>query len=91
MENISIFVSGLSARKQFTLPNVDQRRRVLDVLSALSLHHTTDCTRNSQRMYMQQVRDRYEAVVGHKTPSESTWFSHGSPTLIKRAQIFPRH
>jgi alpha-1,3-mannosyltransferase len=24
---------------------------------------------------MQQARDRYKALVGHKTPSESTWFS----------------
>ncbi|KAG2040396.1 glycosyltransferase family 69 protein [Suillus americanus] len=73
--NNPIFVSRLSARKQITLPSIDQRRRVLDLLSTLSPHHTTECTRNSQPLYVQQVRDRYDSLIGHKTPSESTWFS----------------
>jgi hypothetical protein len=40
----------------------------------------TECTQNSQPLYMQQVRDRYKALVGHNTPSESTWFSSWFPS-----------
>lgn len=29
----TVFVSRLSARKHFTLPNVDQRKRVLELLA----------------------------------------------------------
>ncbi|KAL4072175.1 glycosyltransferase family 69 protein [Scleroderma citrinum] len=69
-----VFVSRLSARKQFTLPNEEQRHRVLELLSTLSPHHTTECTRNSQPFYVQQVRDRYAPLVGHQSPSASSSF-----------------
>ncbi|KAF8843505.1 glycosyltransferase family 69 protein [Paxillus ammoniavirescens] len=70
-----IFVSRLSARKQFTLPNMDQRRRVLELLSTLTPHHTAQCTRNSQPLYVQQARERYQALVGYKPPAQSSWLS----------------
>ncbi|KAF9231768.1 glycosyltransferase family 69 protein [Melanogaster broomeanus] len=70
-----IFVSRLSARKQFTLPSTDQRRRVFELLSTLTPHHTTECTRNSQPLYAQQVRERYQPLIGYKPPTQSSWLS----------------
>ncbi|KIO11254.1 glycosyltransferase family 69 protein [Pisolithus tinctorius Marx 270] len=72
--NTPVFVSSLSARKHFTLPNVDQRKRVLELLSTLSPYHTAECTRNSQPLYIQQVRDRYKPLVASRSPSSpSSW------------------
>ncbi|EGO01270.1 glycosyltransferase family 69 protein [Serpula lacrymans var. lacrymans S7.3] len=74
--NGPIFVSRLSARKPVTLPSIDQRLRVLELLSTLSPHHTKECTRDSQPVYIQQVRDRYMSLVGHNKPSQSSWLTN---------------
>ena len=70
-----IFVSRLSARKQLTLPTTEQRRRVLELLSTLSPHHTAECTRHSQPLYAQQVRERYKSLVGFSETSQTPWLS----------------
>jgi hypothetical protein len=63
------------ARHPIPLPTLDQRRRVLDLLTSLSPHHTKDCTRNSQPLYVHQSRDRYAPLIGHNSPSSSSWLS----------------
>jgi alpha-1,3-mannosyltransferase len=70
-----IYVSRLSARKQLTLPTIEQRRRVLELLSTLSPHHTAECTRSSQPLYVQQVRERYQSLVGLRPTSQTSWLS----------------
>ncbi|KAG6331434.1 hypothetical protein ID866_7653 [Astraeus odoratus] len=72
--NAPVFVSRLSARKQFTLPNEDQRHRVLELLSTLSPHYTAECTRHSQPLYIQQVRERYVPLIGYRSSSSSSSF-----------------
>jgi alpha-1,3-mannosyltransferase len=54
---------------------MEQRRRVFDLLTTLSPHYTKECTRNAQRLYVQQVRDRYGPLIGHNDPSSSSWLS----------------
>lgn len=62
-----------STHQPIALPTVEQRFRVLELLTSLSPHHTKECTRNSQPLYMQQARERYAALLGHKPPSQSSW------------------
>ena len=62
-----------TTRQPIALPTVKQRHRVLELLTSLSPHHTKECTRNSQPLYAQQARERYAPLVGHKTPSQSSW------------------
>jgi alpha-1,3-mannosyltransferase len=50
---------------------------VLDLLTTLSQYHTKDCTRYSQPTYAQQVSERYAPLIGHQTPSSSSWFGFG--------------
>ncbi|KAF9233043.1 glycosyltransferase family 69 protein [Melanogaster broomeanus] len=70
-----IFVSRLSARKQFTLPSTEQRHRSSSC-SPRSLHtippnaHVTP-----NPLYAQQVRERYQPLIGYKPPTQSSWLS----------------
>ena len=59
--------------RQATPPTVEQRRRVLDILSTLSPHHTRECTRNLNPLYARQARDRYAPLIGHNPPASKSW------------------
>jgi hypothetical protein len=48
-----------TSSRQATPPTLEQRRRVLDVLSSLSPHYTRECTKNLNPQYARQARDRY--------------------------------
>jgi len=63
------------SRQPIRLPTLDQRARVLDLLSTLSPHYTKECTRNSQPLYVQQALERYSPLVGHNTPVGNSWIS----------------
>ncbi|CDZ97271.1 Mannosyltransferase 1, CMT1 [Phaffia rhodozyma] len=54
------------ARNQPSLPTLDQRHRVLELLSTLSPHHTTQCTRHAQPIYVAQALKRYEPLFVKK-------------------------
>ncbi|TBU24739.1 capsular associated protein [Dichomitus squalens] len=60
-------------RQPITLPTLPQRRRVLDLLTHLSPHYTKECTRNAQPMYKEQAMERYASLIGHQSPSSSSW------------------
>ena len=62
-------------RQPIVQPSIEQRFRVLELLSSLSPHHAKECTRNAQPLYAEQARERYSALIGHQTPSLSSWFS----------------
>ncbi|KAG9310171.1 glycosyltransferase family 69 protein [Chiua virens] len=66
---------GRSLPSNLALPTIDQRRRVLELLSTLSPHHTAECTRSSQPLYIQQVRERYKSLVGFDSASQASWLS----------------
>ncbi|EIW79794.1 glycosyltransferase family 69 protein [Coniophora puteana RWD-64-598 SS2] len=73
---LPIFVSRVTSSNKVTLPTLEQRRRVLDLLTTLTPHYTTECTRSSQPLYAEQVRERYASLIGHQAPSRtSNWFS----------------
>jgi alpha-1,3-mannosyltransferase len=59
------------SRQHILLPTLDQRRRVLDILTSLSPHYTKECTRSSrlQPLYSHQAQDRYASLVGHQSSS----------------------
>lgn len=61
------------ARQPIALPTIEQRFRVLELLTSLSPHHTKECTRNAQPLYIQQAQQRYASLIGHKSPSQSSW------------------
>ncbi|KAF8335285.1 glycosyltransferase family 69 protein [Amanita rubescens] len=63
------------SRQHITLPTLDQRRRVLDIISTLSPHYTKECTRSShlQPLYTHQAHGRYAALVGHQSSSAKSW------------------
>lgn len=56
------------------LPSLEQRLHILDLISTLSAHHTKECLRNPQPLYVEQVKERYAPLVGYKKPwSNSGW------------------
>ncbi|KAF8153317.1 glycosyltransferase family 69 protein [Crassisporium funariophilum] len=67
--------SRQQTRHPIQLPTLDQRARVLDLLTSLSPHYTKECTRNSQPLYAQQALERYAPLVGHSTPKGGSWLS----------------
>ncbi|KAJ2924220.1 hypothetical protein H1R20_g12872, partial [Candolleomyces eurysporus] len=82
--------SRQTSRHPIQIPTLDQRRRVLELLSTLSPHYTKECTRNAQPLYVQQVMDRYSPLIGHNPPSSSSWFSNvfaGSEPEDRLAQV----
>jgi alpha-1,3-mannosyltransferase len=54
---------------------LDQRRRVLDLLTRLTPHYTKECTRSAQPLYIQQAKERYAPLIGHNAPLSSSWLS----------------
>ncbi|KAG6914074.1 hypothetical protein DXG01_002550 [Tephrocybe rancida] len=67
--------SHQQSRQPIQLPTLEQRARVLNLLTSLSPHYTKECTRNAQPLYAQQVAERYASLIGYKTPSSGSWFS----------------
>ncbi|GLB39636.1 putative cryptococcal mannosyltransferase 1 [Lyophyllum shimeji] len=67
--------SHQQSRQPIQLPTLEQRARVLNLLTSLSPHYTKECTRNAQPLYIQQATERYAALIGHKGPSSGSWFS----------------
>ncbi|KAI5480624.1 glycosyltransferase family 69 protein [Pseudohyphozyma bogoriensis] len=53
-------------RTQLSLPTLEQRARVFQLLATLTGHHTRFCLRNSQPAYRRQVYERYEPLVGYE-------------------------
>ncbi|KZT26075.1 glycosyltransferase family 69 protein [Neolentinus lepideus HHB14362 ss-1] len=64
---------SLSSRHIVALPSIEQRARVLELLTSLSPHYTKECTRHSQPLYASQARDRYSTLLGYDAPSRSSW------------------
>ncbi|KAF8465864.1 capsular associated protein [Russula ochroleuca] len=62
-----------TSSRQATPPTLAQRRRVLDILSTLSPHHTRECGRNLNPLYVRQARDRYAPLLGHNPPASKSW------------------
>ena len=62
------------------MPTAEQRRRILELLTSLAPHHTKECTRNAQPLYVQQALHRYSPLVGHQVPHRSS-FSDWNPFL----------
>jgi alpha-1,3-mannosyltransferase len=72
----SLYTSGSGSgnvRHPISLPTIDQRRRVLDLLTSLSPHYTRECTRNVNPLYAQQARERYASLIGHSPPPSKSW------------------
>ncbi|KZV79861.1 CAP59-like protein [Exidia glandulosa HHB12029] len=65
------FRPHFSGRQSIPLPTVEQRFRVLELLTSLESHHTKECTRNAQSLYVQQAYMRYAPLVGHLPPYRS--------------------
>jgi len=63
------------SRQPIQLPTLDQRTRILELLTTLSPHYTKECTRNSQPLYTQQALERYAPLVGHNPPAIGSWIS----------------
>ena len=66
------------SRHSIALPTIAQRQRVFELLTSLSQHNTKECTRHAQPLYVEQVKERYASLVGHRTPSTSHWFGRRS-------------
>ncbi|KDQ56544.1 glycosyltransferase family 69 protein [Jaapia argillacea MUCL 33604] len=64
-----------SSRHAIPLPSIEQRHRVLELLTTLSPHYTKECTRHAQPLYANQARERYATLIGHDRQSHSSWFS----------------
>src|SRR6266446_1592650 len=62
-----------TSSRQATPPTLEQRRRVLDILSTLSPHYTRECNRNLNPLYARQARDRYAPLIGHNPPASKSW------------------
>lgn len=58
-------------RQSIPLPTDEQRFRILELLTSLSSHHTKECTRQAQPLYVQQAQMRYAPLVGHMPPYRS--------------------
>ncbi|KAI0319743.1 CAP59-like protein [Amylostereum chailletii] len=69
----SLHTGGANIRHPITLPTVDERRRVLDLLTSLSPHYTRECTRHANPLYAQQARERYSSLIGHNPPPSKSW------------------
>ncbi|KAG6819961.1 hypothetical protein H0H93_007041 [Arthromyces matolae] len=68
--------SHQQSRQPIQLPTLEQRARVLNLLTSLSPHYTKECTRHSQPLYVKQVTQRYAPLIGHSTPSSKSWFTN---------------
>ena len=46
---------------------------MLELLTSLSPHYTKECTRQAQPMYKEQAEERYSSLIGHESPTRSSW------------------
>lgn len=53
-------------RAPVSLPTLDQRARIFELLATLTGHHTRYCLRKAQPAYRRQVYERYEPIVGYE-------------------------
>ncbi|KAJ8480911.1 hypothetical protein ONZ45_g15482 [Pleurotus djamor] len=67
--------SRQQTRQPVVLPTLEQRLRVLDLVTSLTPHYTKECTRNAQSLYWQQTYERYEPLIGHKKASDTSWLA----------------
>ncbi|KAH6877430.1 capsular associated protein [Coprinopsis sp. MPI-PUGE-AT-0042] len=56
-------------------PTLDQRRRILELLTTMTPHYTKQCTRHAQPLYTQQALERYKPLIGHSPPMNPSWLS----------------
>ncbi|KAF7439839.1 capsular associated protein [Pleurotus ostreatus] len=83
--------SRQQTRQPIALPTLEQRLRVLDLVTSLSPHYTKECTRNSQPMYWQQTYERYAPLIGHKSPKNPSWFSSVFTTSSAQQPLYARN
>ncbi|KAK1231052.1 hypothetical protein PQX77_005859 [Marasmius sp. AFHP31] len=55
-------------RHPIQVPSVEQRLRVLELLTTLTPHYTRECGAKVQPLYAQQAGERYSTLVGHNAP-----------------------
>jgi alpha-1,3-mannosyltransferase len=67
--------SRTKSRHKIPLPTHEQRHRVLHLLTHLTPRYTRECTRDAQPLYVQQARERYAPLIGHKSNRASSWLS----------------
>ncbi|KAF9531154.1 CAP59-like protein [Crepidotus variabilis] len=67
--------SRAGSRQPIALPTLEQRGRVLELISTLSPRYTKECTRHAQDMYVRQAVERYRVLVGHETRQDTGWLS----------------
>ncbi|WRT70744.1 uncharacterized protein IL334_007743 [Kwoniella shivajii] len=61
-------------RSQITLPSLQQRLHILQLVGTLSAHHTKECLRQPQQIYVDQAKERYLPLFGFK----KSWSNSGS-------------
>lgn len=69
--NLNQFSQRLGLSSQNSLPTLQQRRRVLQLLATLTGHHTRYCLRKAQKPYVKQVYSRYDPLVGYERAKSS--------------------
>lgn len=62
-----------NSKHPITVPTMEQRQRVLKLLTTLSPHYTKECTRSAQPIYKEQAKERYETLIGHLPPARTSW------------------
>ncbi|KAG7093756.1 hypothetical protein E1B28_007405 [Marasmius oreades] len=55
------------------VPSIDQRFRILELLTTLTPHYTRECGAKVQPLYAQQASERYSPLIGHNPPSDGSW------------------
>jgi len=62
------------SRKAIQTPTLEQRARILELLTTLTPHYTRECTKteNIQPLYAMQAVERYAPLVGHPWLSSSS-------------------
>lgn len=73
-------LAGGSHKPSVSLPTLDQRKRIFELMATLTGHHTRYCTRKAQRSYRKQVYERYEPLVGYMQRRKR----HGALSALSR-------
>lgn len=68
--------SHQQSRQPIQIPTVEQRLRVLDLLTSLTPHYTKECSRGVQPLYVQQATERYAPLIGYKSPAHGSWLEN---------------
>ena len=61
-------------RSSFATPSSQQRKRILDILTTLTPHHTRECTRHSTLSYKIQAEERCRNLIGNESPPHQRSF-----------------